>query len=172
MKKLWLLSLFLIGLFLYWCWDNTEKNKMSEQEIFDNNLKCQEYMDKLKWDRYSSEEDGYKDSIYEYSVFYSPITNSCLWAFIEREINNWDDFEYSTEVSNRIVSLFWWESAWFTVRYNRDWSKYCYWATEFPWADDGNLWYNHAWWFWCNDGENPELADKAWEEEINRLKWN
>ena len=141
--------------------------KISKQEIFDNDLKCQEYLDKLKSERTSIEEEGYKKFYLSYSIFYSPITNSCLWALEAHEIFNYDDYEYSSEVSNVIVSVFWWESAWFTVRYNKDWSKYCYGTSKFPWADE--TWYNM---FMCNDGKNPELADKAWNEEINRLKWN
>ena len=140
---------------------------MSEQEIFDNNLKCQDYMSALTWDWFSYEEDGYKNSVYWYNIFYSPITNSCLWTFEKREIFTYEGAEYSTEVSNYIVSLFWGDWAWFVVRYNNDWSKYCYGTTQFTWWD----WLRYKN-FWCNDWQNPELADKAWEEEINRLKWN
>ena len=91
MKKIWLLTVFFLGLFLYWCWNQATT---TQSEIFKNDLKCQDLLEdyreemKIKWNN-------------DIFVFYSPIENSCLWTFQTYNLYNndmrYDSYSYTIE---------------------------------------------------------------------------
>ena len=80
MKKLHVILLLILVLALWILWwiyfgkNSGWLNWVSKQEIFENDLKCQEKLDEY---RNELEAHWYTDIF----VFYSPIENSCLWTF-------------------------------------------------------------------------------------------
>ena len=77
-----LLLLIIVILIGYFTKSYNKINWITKQEIFENDLKCQEllddYMDELRHNWYT-----------DISVFYSPIENTCLWTFQSyRSYNN------------------------------------------------------------------------------------
>ena len=174
MKKFWLLSLFLLGLFLYWCWNETTTYK---DDIFDKDLKCQEYIDyytdtfyetyldddsprvwKPRWITLRDTEDYVL--VKNPHVFYSPITNSCIWTFWIAEWITDDNWEHYYWYTYRIDSIFWYEHARF---YSEPYST-C--RSEFKWSKYSEE-YNEL----CKTKTISEIEnERLWE--IDWLKWN
>ena len=196
MKKIWLLTLFLLGLFLYWCWEvnentnvdkvtneenivktdkieeeNTVKNAMSESEIFENNLKCQEYVN--SYEEWSKHIASPAEPLW-ITVFYSPIENSCM-GYFSTQLTNWlspYDQNYEKYTEYYITSAFDKSHDWSLYTHNTDnkWSQlnkskktWCDWVSAFGMPS------NEAWFLFDEDCDNIE--ELRWEE-INYLKWN
>ena len=176
MKKLWLLSVFLAGLFLYWCWESTEninvdkvegekmviENTMSESEIFENNLKCQDYKD-----GFIKRNEDIAASLKPIwiTVFYSPIKNTCIWYFSTHYDNwkTWDEYLYTAEYY--IVNAFDNSADWSIYKYTIDNALDIEWCDWVSW-----FWYNT--WISKSECKSDNEVEKLWWNEINYLKWN
>ena len=107
MRKLWIFALLPL-LFVFGCGKDTaiiENNiepELSTPNYFSENIECQKLIDQFKKER--PEQDGgiYRNN---YSIFYSPQTKSCMWAFSQSYNNNlfcyriFDIFNSSIEYS-------------------------------------------------------------------------
>ena len=179
MKKLWLLSLFLVGLFLYWCWESTEnintdkaenedkvtENTISESEVFENNLKCQDYKDAFI--KRSEHVASPLEPIWV-TIFYSPVKNTCIWYFStkydsSKEWYIWNDYVYDREFF--VVNAFDDSAEWSIYRY---WVNNVYNVTWCDWVS----WFWYDTWILKSECKNEEDVEKLWWDEINYLKWN
>ncbi len=185
MKKLWLLSLFLVGLFLYWCWESTENintdkvesedkvtgNTMSESEIFENDLKCQTYAD--SYEEWSKQIASPAKPIWV-TVFYSPVENTCM-GYFSTLLSNWllpYDQNYESYKEYYITSAFDRSHDWSLYSYNTDNKWYPLDSTKktrCDWTSAFGMQSNNKWFLFDNDCDNIEQL--RWDE-INYLKWN
>ena len=185
MKKLWLLSVFLGGLFLYWCWESTEninidkvedekmviENTMNESEIFESNLKCQEYADSYeKW----SEQVASPYKPLWVTIFYSPVENSCMGYFSTQLTNGLSPYDenYEKYVNYYVTSAFDKSHDWSLYARNTD-NKWCELnknkKTWCDWVSAFGMPSNEAWFLFDEDCDNIEGLRR---NEINYLKWN
>ena len=150
MKKLWLLSLFLVGLFLYWCWSGTTT---TQSEIFENDLKCQDFL--KDYSKSMMDYMEYSTNVYfseNPKIFYSPIENTCI--VYEAIWNSWlnvynIESTYGPEKSSSYVY-------WFL---DNELRNHCY-------SNFKNIEFNEDCTLSREDAEQKRL------DEINYLKWN
>ena len=179
MKKLWLLSLFLVGLFLYWCWESTEnintdkaenedkvtENTISESEVFENNLKCQDYKDAFI--KRSEHVASPLEPIWV-TIFYSPVKNTCIWYFStkydsSKEWYIWNEYVYDREFF--VVNAFDDSAEWSIYQYfinNAFNKKWCDWTSWFGYNPN----------ILKSECKNEGDVEKLWWDEINYLNWN
>lgn len=151
MKKLGLLSVILLCLLVCWCGNkNNEENMLSKQDIFENNLKCQE----LSWQL----SQKYVEREYPYEIkeiFYSPIENECLAVL-------YNDFYGGSWYAYTIVSAFW-EKQWY-FSYNYEYLETAI-LSDFSWikcyGEEEGCWI-----------QNLDEMEDAFQKELNRLKGN
>ena len=103
-----------------------------ENDIFERNLKCQEYLDFYRKNFYEAYLDDSSERIWKpewitlrdtwnykiYSnpkIFYSPVTNSCIWTFWLVELRYDDNWNESFWYTLMINSIDWYEYAKFTT---------------------------------------------------------
>ena len=176
MKKFWLISIMFICLFLFGCWDDAQQvQQLPEQEVqkqqneFAMKEKCAEYKD----DFIQSTKNEYwiSDEIYSENwfnlnddstfVFYSPVRNSCVWAYdIYSTTENWWSIYYeitdllSNEVilsTHQIENNWKWvavldqsyRNAYLDTVYDLQWYPECY-CREMD-----ICWWQ--WWDWCDN---------------------
>lgn len=150
MKKVIIIFLILWLISLQGCSKNQElqeqqnSNTLSKTEIFNNNLKCQDYLnDFIK--KYNPTNE-YNES---YQIFYSPIENNCIGTFVSLENN---ETIYNINIidiinTNKQAHYVW----------NENWKSYYY--NDFSWIE-----------YTYNDYTLPEVKE-LWQKEIKRLKW-
>ena len=172
MKKLWILSLLSLCLFLVWCWNDScncpepvcpeqeekeqQENLISQDDIFEKNTRCyeisQDYIDWIK-DKYSSYDWTNK---WQPTVFYSPSLDVCLWTYWVVNDSQW------------ILMI---ENIFDTSKH----SVYMYWDINLCERTFDKIEYEDN----CNKLENSNDPKSAWrdawtkwEQEVRSLKWN
>ena len=163
MKKLWLFSITLSGLFLLCGCNLTLENSNSEDTstnnssntILSKNVECQKLLDDFENNYPKERNDDYKYS--NYGIFYSSVRDSCLWTYDADfwSKNNSDNCSY-------IVDLF--DSAYeesFCESSNNFWDFY----SEAVW----NVKWKNQYPFYINGYYELEWLK---EDRIQYLKWN
>lgn len=182
MKKTLILCLLVWIIIIAGCndWNN-------KQISFENTSKCQEYKEKflsdmidyfsIEWlnEYFAPVLSPYKDKV---DIFYSPITNSCIWAVFWDRVE-WDDQSHIT-FSQELYVI----KDLFTSNICRTRSN-LYYSVPGPWFDGLDI-SRKCDWLKSYDDKNSELFMFRWDEindnldyskdfydkEIKYLKWN
>ena len=181
MKNFWLFAVACLCLLCCWCGTETsievheeqfepeevavqesDTPKMLETEIFENNLKCQDYKDAFIE---RSEHVASPLTPIWITIFYSPVKNTCIWYFSTHYDNwkIWDEYLYTTEYY--VVDAFDSSAEWSIYQYsinNTFNKKWCDWVSWF--------WYDA--WILKSECNSEEDVENLWRDEINYLKWN
>ena len=158
MKKLHVILLLILVLALWILWwiyigKSSKTNWISKQEIFENDLKCQEKLDAYRDDLRA---DWYTDIF----VFYSPIENSCLWTF-----QGWNNFDNSYQ---------------YTIEKLSDLNKYAFFYTSSYYSGDTLVKLNTITDKFTNNNCSDVSSNKCkfsdikevFDKELEYLKWN
>ena len=140
MKKILLIFLLVCGISLAGC---SKERQLSQDELFEKKQECLKYKDQSEKKSYELSHIGATDTKF-LTIFYSPIKNSCLYAWHARnsdknfsDTSNWS-FEYY-----QINDVF-------TNEKIRAWTNYLT---------------GHLWWFggWLESVYNNEIKKLQWE---------
>jgi hypothetical protein len=167
MKKLHIILLLVCTLSIWiLCWLFLNKDNgikwISEQEIFDKNLKCQEY---LSWyiEKNTPTLGWIINSVW---IFYSPRENSCIGYL--HYYDSWEDEEGTSRIYDS-YDIDWLHWSTKKSSYTKDWwpklwELSCEKKSDFRWI---NWEYN----CYLEDTFNDKWKE-LWEKEIERLKSN
>lgn len=112
---------------------STSNGWISKQQIFENDLKCQEQLENYK--------DSLKGKWYtDIFVFYSPIENSCFWTF------------QSYKLFNNSVRYNWY---WYTIENLSNLHEYVYFEASSYYSGDNLITINHM----TNTLTNSDCSD-------------
>lgn len=153
-KKLliWLLILSILIFIAIYLISN---NKISDKDIFERNLKCQDYLD-----TFIKENTPVTAVINKVSVFYSPKENSCIWVFEFYDV--WKSEDYTVSRIFDSYSIYWllWntkKSSYTLDKRPKLWEMTCKYESDFMWKQ---------WEYECDD------SNSKWEElRLKEIEW-
>lgn len=164
---------------------------VSNQEIFENTIKCQEFKEEFFADMvpYFESQSMYDQKIgsHYYSllmlgeddigIFYSPVTNSCIWTAhgfgtkwdssgVGKEIEEWmyvvKDL-FSPNICKVKETIYYEDVLWERIEFFNK----CDWLAAY----DSEMFTTFRF-TWTEMYNNMELAKEIFENEVNYLKWN